>query len=261
MVSARAGSALPYHPVVPDRADRAPATPPRSGPEPAPAGFLEAFDWHPEPELLGIRDAATSREALRTAGAATWEAALDYLYDHALVRAMGDPAGYAELRAAYFGAAGGPGRAPSDPTPWPELLDEFRSRIAPHTVSAWHPRSYGYFTPPPLLSSVLGEILAQVAQQGVDVWHAGPVAAFVEEEVIRWLCELVGYERGSFGLLTSGGVMANFIAMDLARDVHALRLLGLDRPPRGRALEGLRIYTSDQRRARLPAGVPRPRAG
>ena len=214
--------------------------------ERAPDGFLEAFGWHPEPELIGIRDAAASREALRAAGAATWEAALDYLYDHALVRAMGDPAGYTELRATYFGESGGPGRAPSDPTPWPDLLDEFGSRIAPHTVSAWHPRSYGYFTPPPLVSSVLGEILAQVTQQGVDVWHAGPVAAFVEEEVVRWLCDLVGYGRGSFGLLTSGGVMANFIAMALARDVHASRVLCLDRPPRGRALESLRIYASDQ---------------
>jgi glutamate/tyrosine decarboxylase-like PLP-dependent enzyme len=214
--------------------------------ERAPDGFLSAFGWHPEPELLGIRDAAVSREALRAAGAATWETALDYLYDHALVRGMGEPAGYAELRATYFGAAGGPGPAPAEPTPLPVLLEEFRNRVAPHTVSAWHPRSYGYFTPPPLIASVLGEMLAQVTQQGVDVWHAGPVAAFVEEEVIRWLCDLVGYGRGSFGLLTSGGVMANFIAMTLARDVHALRVLRLDRPPRGRALESLRIYTSDQ---------------
>ncbi|MBF8290641.1 MAG: hypothetical protein HW391_1609 [Chloroflexi bacterium] len=211
-----------------------------------PGGFLEAFDWHPEPELLGMRDAATSREALRAAGAATWDAALDYLYDHAFVRAMGAPIGYAELRAEYFGNTGGPGGAPVDPTPLASILDEFRERIAPHTVSAYHPRSFGYFTPPPLVSSVLGEMLAQVTQQGVDVWHAGPVGAFVEEEVVRWLCDLVGYGPSSFGLLTSGGVMANFIAMTLARDLHATRVLRLDRPPRGRALEGLRVYASDQ---------------
>jgi len=220
--------------------------PARPQPETPRRPLLETFAWHPEPELLGIRDEAVSRDALRAAGAATWEAALDYLYDHALVRAMGAPAGYADLRATYFGSAGGPGPAPRDPTPLAALLDEFRTRIAPHTVSAWHPRSYGYFTPPPLMASVFGEILSQVAQQGVDVWHAGPVAAFVEEEVVRWLCDLVGYGRGSFGLLTSGGVMANFIAMALARDIHAPRLLGLDRPPRGRDLESLRIYTSDQ---------------
>ena len=100
------------------------------------------------------------------------------------------------------------------------VLEEFSTRVAPHTVSAYHPRSFGYFTPPPLLASVAGEVLAQVAQQGIDIWHAGPVGAFVEEEVLRWLCDLVGYGEGSFGILTSGGVMANFIAMALVRDVH-----------------------------------------
>jgi aromatic-L-amino-acid decarboxylase len=204
------------------------------------------FDWHPEPDLLSIRDAATSRDALRRAGAATWEAALDYLYDHAFERAMEEPSEHDELRAAYFGPNGGPAPAPSEPATLEAILDEWRTRLAPHTLSAYHPRSFSYFTPPPLVASIAGEMLSQVAQQGIDVWHAGPVGAFVEEEVVRWLCDLVGYDGGSFGILTSGGVMANFIALVLARDVHLTRLRGADAPPRGRALEGVRVYASDQ---------------
>jgi aromatic-L-amino-acid decarboxylase len=179
-------------------------------------------------------------------GAATWETGLDYLYDHALGRAMGEGTNFADLRTRYFGPSGEPGPAPRDPTPLPDLLAEFTERIAPHMLSAYHPRSFGYFTPPPLVASIAGEILAQFAQQGVDIWHAGPVAAAVEEEVVRWLCDLLGYGPGSFGLLTSGGVMANFIGMTLVRDGHAPVLLGLNRPPRGGALEGLRVYTGDQ---------------
>ena len=72
----------------------------------------------------------------------------------------------------------------------------------------------------------MGELLAQMTNQGVDVWHAGPVASFVEEEVVRWLCDLVGYDGGSFGLLTSGGVMANFMGMAIARDLRLGRILG-----------------------------------
>lgn len=215
-------------------------------PEPD-ADFRARFAWHPEPELIGMRDEGASRESMRAAGAATWEAALDYLYDHALERAMGDLGDAATLRARYFSASGGqPGAAPDAPSTLASVLDEYRDRIAPYTVSAYHPRSYGYFTPPPLTASVLGEILAQVAQQGVDIWHAGPVAAFVEEEVVRWLCDLIGYDERSFGVLTSGGVMANFIAMALVRDIHLARLRGVAEPPRGAALEGVRVYTSDQ---------------
>jgi glutamate/tyrosine decarboxylase-like PLP-dependent enzyme len=203
------------------------------------------LDWHPEPELLNLRDEAASRPALQAAGKAVWETALDYLYDHAFARAMGEPIDYEGLRATFFGPSGNPAAAPRDPSTLDAVLGEFSTRVAPHTVSAYHPRSFGYFTPPPLLASVAGEVLAQVAQQGIDVWHAGPIGAFVEEEVLRWLCDLVGYGGGSFGILTSGGVMANFIAMALVRDVHLSRVRGAP-PARGRALEGVRVYTSDQ---------------
>ena len=207
---------------------------------------LGPFRWHPEPELIGIRDAATSRAALERAGQATWAASLDWLYDEAMVRAMGTPTGFEELRRRYFGAAGGPGPAPAGPTRLQGVLDEFGTRIAPHTLNSYHPRALSYFTPPPLLASIVGEVLAQWTNQGIDVWHAGPVGAFVEEEVVRWLCDLVGYDEAGFGLLASGGVMANFIAMALVRDVHLRRLTGAARPPRGAALEGARVYTGDQ---------------
>lgn len=140
-----------------------------------------------------------ARPALERLGSQAWSTALDYLFDHALVRAMGEPADYESLRALHP-----PQPAPAGPTPAADLLAEFRDRLAPHQLNAWHPRTLSYFTPPPLWMSTVGELLAQVTQQGVDVWHAGPAAAFVEEEVIRWLCDLVGYGEGSFGLLTSG---------------------------------------------------------
>jgi glutamate/tyrosine decarboxylase-like PLP-dependent enzyme len=210
------------------------------------ADDLARFDWHPEPELIDVRHEPLSRAALERISTATWQAALDYVYDEALRRAMGEPAGYAELRRTFFGATGAPASAPSAPTPSAELLRDFATRLAPHQLNAWHPRTFAYFTPPPLVMSIVGEILAQVAHQGVDVWHAGPSAAFVEEEVVRWLCDLVGYGPASFGLLTSGGVMANFIAMALVRDVRLRAALRLDAPPRGRALEGVRVYASSQ---------------
>jgi len=207
---------------------------------------LAPFRWHPEPELIGVGNAATSRAALEQAGEDTWRAAIKWLYDVGVVRSMGEPTGYAELRREYFGDTAAPGPAPVDPSTLQDVLERFSTQIAPHNLSPWHPRTLSYFTPPPLVASIAGETLAQWLNQGVDVWHAGPVAAFVEEEVGRWLCDLVGYGEGSFGLCTSGGVMANFIAMALVRDVHLPRLRGTDRPPRGAALEGVRVYASDQ---------------
>src|SRR3954469_2626138 len=203
-------------------------------------------DWHPEPELVFYGDEATSRAAMERLGADTWATALDYLYEQAAHRAMGDPSPYASLRTKFFGATGGPSPAPSSPTLIADVLREFRDRLAGGPMNPQHPRQFGYFTPPPLPVSMMGELLAQMTNQGVDVWHAGPLATFVEEEVVRWLCDLVGYGSDSFGLLTSGGVMANFMGMTLARDIHLGRLLGAGLAPRGSQLEGVRVYTSDQ---------------
>jgi glutamate/tyrosine decarboxylase-like PLP-dependent enzyme len=235
------------------------------------------FAWHPEPELIGIRDAATARPALERLGQAAWTVALDYVYQEAFRRAMGEPTDYAALRRVYYGETAdgrpaGPAAAPAEPSTSADLLDEFRRRLAPHQLNAYHPRNLSYFTPPPLVMSIVGELLAQVAQQGIDVWHAGPVGAFVEEEVVRWLTDLVGYPApvrggageagqpgqpggGAFGILTSGGVMANFMAMALARDVHLPRLTGIHETPRGRHLEGVRVYASDQTHFSIARGL------
>ena len=142
-------------------------------PSAAPTDPLARFAWHPEPELIGYGDAATSRAAMERLGADTWATALDFLYDQAAHRAMGDPSPYAALRASFFGATGGPSPAPATPSPIADVLAEFRDRLAGGQMNAQHPRQFGYFTPPPLPVSMMGELLAQMTNQGVDVWHAG----------------------------------------------------------------------------------------
>ncbi len=203
------------------------------------------FAWHPEPDLVGYIDGA-ARPEMERLGADAWATALDFLYERAAARAMGDPAPYPDLRMTFFGATSQPGPAPEAPTSASVVLDEFRDRLAGGQMNSQHPGQFGYFTPPPLPMSIVGELLAQVTNQGVDVWHAGPLATFVEEEVVRWLCDVVGFGASSFGLLTSGGVLANVMAMTVARDIHLGRLLDAGRPPRGALLEGVRVYTSDQ---------------
>ena len=250
---------------------------------------LAAARWHPEPELIAFGDEGTARAALERLGEETWRTALDYLYEEGVRRGVA-PVTYPELRAQFFaGTSGEASQAPDHPTPSTEILAEFRDRVAPYLMNAYHPGSLSYFTPAPLPMSIAGEVLAQWANQGIDVWSCGPAGAFVEEEVVRWLCDLVGYARAegaeaagpanpaesppapeSFGVLASGGTMANIMGLTIARDVHLPRLAevataglppgaALDPdamaaaglrpyppPPRGGALDGWRVYTSDQ---------------
>ncbi len=209
----------------------------------------------PDPALLDLRDEAVSRPALEAFGTDVWREALDWLYGHAMRRPIA-PAGYRASRATFFGPSDRPGAAPDVGTPATEVLREFRERVAPMTFNAHHPGSFSYFTPPPLTMSVAGEVLSQWMQQGVDVWHAGPVGAFVEEEVVRWLVDLVGMPGDDAGgVLTSGGVMANLMALALARDVHLPTLRGETGPPRGARLEAVRVYASDQAHFSIARGL------
>jgi glutamate/tyrosine decarboxylase-like PLP-dependent enzyme len=202
------------------------------------------FDWHPEPGLVGFHDEDAARAALERLGSDTWTAALDWLYREAMRRPVA-PDAYPELRRRFYGG-GGPAPAPEKPATSDEILAEFRERLAPYQFAAQHPGSFSYFTPAALPISIAGEVLAQWINQGVDVWHAGPTSALVEEEVTGWLRDLLGFGPDSWGVLTSGGVMANIMGMTLARDVHLRTLLGLDRPPRGGELDNVRVYASDQ---------------
>jgi aromatic-L-amino-acid/L-tryptophan decarboxylase len=204
----------------------------------------ERFDWSPDPALIDMADPA-SRAALEELGEAVWREALDWLYGEALRRPV-RPDTYPEARARFYAPGGGPGPAPDSPTPWKGVLDEFRERVGPGTYNPQHPGSFSYFTPPPLALSIAGETLAAWLQQGVDVWHAGPVGPFVEEEVVVWLRDLVGFDASGWGVLTSGGVMANLMALTLARDLWLPKLRGSPGPPRGAELQGARVYAGDQ---------------
>jgi len=214
----------------------------------------DRFDWHPEPELIDIRDPERARPALEDLGERMWTEALDWLYDRALQRPTA-PDLYPDMRAAYYGEAGGPGPAPTHGESSHAVLEEFRERLAPFLFSAQHRGSFAYFTPPPLPMAVVGETLAAWVNQGIDLWLAGMAGPFVEEEVVRWLCDLIGLGEGSWGILASGGVMANVMGLTVARDIHLAKLRGVAEPPRGVGLEGARVYVSDQAHFSIARGL------
>jgi glutamate/tyrosine decarboxylase-like PLP-dependent enzyme len=212
------------------------------------------FEDLPDPELIDLGDPVAAREALERFGADVWREALDWLFEHAVRRANA-PDLYPEARRTFYGSSGAPGPAPARGRAAVDVLAEFRERIAPFTSNAQHPGAYSYFTPPPLPMAVAGEVLAAWTNQGIDLWLAGMAGPFVEEEVIRWLTDLIGYRNGSWGVLASGGVMANVMGLTVARDMHLAKLLGLDAPPRGSALEAARVYASDQAHFSIARGL------
>src|SRR5437764_12314730 len=99
-----------------------------------------------------------------------------------------------------------------------EIFARFESDIAPNAMQIPSPRYYGLFNPTPLPIAVWADALASAINQNGAAWRNSPSASVLEARVLRWLCDLVGYGRESFGTLTSGGSEANLIGFKCAAD-------------------------------------------
>jgi glutamate/tyrosine decarboxylase-like PLP-dependent enzyme len=126
-----------------------------------------------------------------------------------------------------------------------ELLARFGADVLSHAMHIPSPSYFGLFNPTPLAVAVWADVLASAINQNGAVWRNSPSASAVEDRVVRWLCQLVGYGRESFGTLTSGGSEANLLALKCARDRAAgnTRDRGLrDADASGRLV----VYASEQ---------------
>ena len=94
-----------------------------------------------------------------------------------------------------------------------EILERFTRDILPHAMQVSSPRYFGQFNPTPLPIGVWADALSSSLNQNAGAWRNGPTSAMIEARVLRWLCELIGYGPGSFGVLASGGTEANLIAL------------------------------------------------
>src|SRR6195256_5741461 len=99
-----------------------------------------------------------------------------------------------------------------------EIFDQFARDVAPHAMQIPSPRYFGQFNPTPLAIGVWADALCSALNQNAGAWRNGPTSALIEDRVIRWLCELIGYGPEAFGVLASGGSEANLIALKCARD-------------------------------------------
>ncbi|MFN8631334.1 MAG: hypothetical protein U0838_13765 [Chloroflexota bacterium] len=133
---------------------------------------LAPFRWHPEPELIGIRDGGLESGGRRRRRAGLADEPR-WLYDEAMAHGIGLPMDYPTIRRTHYGEAGGPGKAPQDPTSLQHVLDEFAARIAPHAQLVPPARGHRYFTPPPLVASIAGRSSASGSTRASTCGTAG----------------------------------------------------------------------------------------
>ncbi len=108
---------------------------------------------------------------------------------------------------------------PKDGIEWPELIKEIDNKVLKHSFYFGHPRYIGHMITQPSIPSIFLDALISALNQSLFLWEVGPSAAHLEREVIRWLCEIFGYNRESGGMFLAGGSVANLTALLIARNL------------------------------------------
>ncbi|RMF63394.1 MAG: aminotransferase class V-fold PLP-dependent enzyme, partial [Calditrichaeota bacterium] len=115
-----------------------------------------------------------------------------------------------------------------------ELLTRHVEKPGLNPASGGH---LGYIPGGGIVHAAFGDFWADVTNRYSGVFFAGPGAVRMENMLLNWMAEIVGYPETSAGNLTSGGSIANLIGIVTARDAHALK---------AREVEKSVVYLSQQ---------------
>ncbi|MBZ5657472.1 MAG: aspartate aminotransferase family protein [Acidobacteriia bacterium] len=139
---------------------------------------------------------------------------------------------------------------PQAPSPAEQVLAELEEKLLPYCTHVGHPGYMGLITPSPNPVGVIADFICSALNQNIGAYTIGPAAVAMERRTVRWLTDLVGYGPEAGGNLTSGGMMANFIGLKLARDWTSG-----DRAQQYGVHQPWAVYTSEERHVSVDKAV------
>lgn len=110
---------------------------------------------------------------------------------------------------------------PADPENIEDLLEDVSEKVLNTITNSAGPRYFGYITGGGNQVAVLAEMIKASLNQNNLKWHSSPVSTELERMVMRWVAEFIGYSTSSAGVLLSGGSVANFNCLAVARKIKA----------------------------------------
>ena len=117
------------------------------------------------------------------------------------------------------------------------ILTTFDHHVVKEGINPASGGHLGYIPGGGLYPSALGDFLADISNKYAGLFYPAPGAVRLENLLIRWMCDLMGFPETASGNLTSGGSISNLVAVVTAREASGVK---------ARDFEKLVVYTSDE---------------
>lgn len=129
-----------------------------------------------------------------------------------------------EQKKSYFGGNPADGKlVVSGKKSLSELLQAYQSEVIEKGINPASGGHVGYIPGGGIYTAALADYLADVSNEYAGMYFGSPGAVTIENEVIKWLKGVFNFPESSVGNLTSGGSIANLIALTAARDKHKIK--------------------------------------
>jgi len=109
------------------------------------------------------------------------------------------------------------------------VLDCLRENVEEPGLNPASGGHFGYIPGGGVFTTALGDYLAAATNRYAGIFFGCPGGVRMENMLLRWMCQMVGYPETALGNLTSGGSIANMAAITTARDHRGIKARDIDR--------------------------------
>lgn len=136
----------------------------------------------------------------------------------------------------------------NEPLPdYETVISEVEQLYTKHAIAFHHPKYVAHLNCPVVIPAIAAEVMISAINSSLDTWDQSAGGTLIEQKLINWTTDAIGFGGQADGIFTSGGSQSNLMGLLLARDHFSIEHLGHNIKENGLPAEAsrFRIFVSE----------------